>query len=87
MDSTQKKKRGRPRIKKVVDSDGEGVQKKTRRGRPKTKKTESDVIKIMRRNLKPSSFRLWRKRVHEKSIKHRKKFLAERKKLKKNDFL
>ena len=38
----------------------------------KTGKTESDVIKIMRRSLKPSSFRLWRKRVHEKSIKHRK---------------
>lgn len=52
----------------------------------KTKKTESDVIKIMRNNLKPSSFRLWRKRVNEKSIKHRKKFLEERKKLKKNNF-
>ena len=24
---------------------------------------EKDVIKLMRRNLKPSSFRLWRKRV------------------------
>ena len=53
----------------------------------KTGYNESDVIKIMRKSLKPSSFRLWRKRVHEKSIKHRKKFLAERKKLKKNDFL
>ncbi len=52
----------------------------------KTKKTESDVIKIMRNNLKLSSFRLWRKRVNEKSIKHRKKFLEERKKLKKNNF-
>ena len=52
----------------------------------KTKKTESDVIKIMRKNLKPSSFRLWRKRVNEKSIKHRKKFTEERKKLRKNDF-
>ena len=40
----------------------------------KTGYRESDVIKIMRRSLKPSSFRLWRKRVHEKSIKHRKKF-------------
>ena len=29
----------------------------------KTGKKESDVIKIMRRSLKPSSFRLWRKRV------------------------
>jgi uncharacterized protein (TIGR03643 family) len=48
----------------------------------KTKKTESEVIKIMRINLKPSSFRLWRKRVHEKSIKHRKKFSEQRKDLK-----
>ena len=30
----------------------------------KTNKTEKDVIKIMRRTLKPSSFRLWRKRVN-----------------------
>ena len=52
----------------------------------KTKKTESDVIKIMRKNLKPSSFKLWRKRVNEKSIKHRKKFSDKRKNLKKNDF-
>jgi uncharacterized protein (TIGR03643 family) len=35
----------------------------------------------MRKNLKPSSFRLWRKRVHTKSIKNRKKFVEERKKL------
>lgn len=47
----------------------------------KTGKSESEVIKIMRRNLKPSSFRLWRKRVHTKSIKNRKKFVEERKKL------
>ena len=45
----------------------------------KTGKTESDVIKIMRRSLKPSSFRLWRKRVNQKSIKHRKKFEYSRK--------
>ena len=55
----------------------------------KTGKTESDVIKIMRRNLKPSSFRLWRKRVNSQSIKHRKKFEYSRKqiriKIKKND--
>ena len=49
--------------------------------REKTGKTESDVIKLMRRNLKPSSFRLWRKRVHNTSIKHRKKFKYGRKKL------
>ncbi len=44
-------------------------------------KNESEVIKIMRRNLKPSSFRLWRKRVHNTSIKHRKKFKLSRKKM------
>ena len=52
---------------------------------------ESDVIKIMRRSLKPSSFRLWRKRVNQKSIKHRKKFEYSRKqitsKIKKGDYL
>ena len=47
----------------------------------KTGKTESDVIKIMRKNLKSSSFRLWRKRIHNTSIKHRKKFQLGRKKL------
>ena len=52
----------------------------------KTKKSESDLIKMMRKNLKPSSFKLWRKRVNEKSIKHRKKFSYKRKNLKKNDF-
>ena len=46
-----------------------------------TGKSESEVLKIMRRNLKSGSFRLWRKRVHNKSIKHRKKFNLERKKL------
>ena len=47
----------------------------------KTGKKESDVIKLMRRSLKPSSFKLWRQRVHNKSIKHRKKFKIGRKKL------
>ena len=47
----------------------------------KTGKNESEVIKLMRKNLKPSSFRLWRKRVHNTSIKHRKKFKNRRKKL------
>ena len=47
----------------------------------KTGKSESEVIKIMRRSLKPSSFRLWRKRVRNKSIKHRKKFKLSRKKM------
>ena len=57
----------------------------------KTGKKESDVIKIMRMSLKPSSFRLWRKRVNQKSIKHRKKFEYSRKeitsKIKKGDYL
>ena len=39
----------------------------------KTGKTEGEVIKIMRRSIKPVSFRLWRKRVNQKSIKHKKK--------------
>ena len=56
-----------------------------------TGKTESDVIKIMRRALKPSSFRLWRKRVKSKSIKHRKKFEYSRKNirriLKESDYI
>jgi len=49
----------------------------------KTGKNESEVIKLMRKNLKPSSFRLWRKRVHNTSIKHRKKFKLARKDLRK----
>ena len=57
----------------------------------KTGNTESQVIKIMRRSLKPSSFRLWRKRVNQKSIEHRKKFEYSRKqitsKLKKDNYL
>ena len=57
----------------------------------KTGKSESDVIKIMRKNLKPSSFRLWRERAKRKSIKHRKKFVLERKnlrkKINKNEFI
>ena len=57
----------------------------------KTGYSESEVIKIMRRNLKPSSFRLWRERAKRKSIKHRKKFMMERKnlrkKINKNNFI
>ena len=49
----------------------------------KSNKVESEVIKIMRSNLKPSSFKLWRKRVHKKSIKHRKLFEYSRKSIKK----
>ena len=49
----------------------------------KTGMSESDVIKKMRKSLKPSSFRLWRERAKTKSIKHRKKFILERKNLRK----
>ena len=56
----------------------------------KTGLSENDVIKLMRKTLKHSSFRLWRKRVKTKSIKHRKKFETRRKflkkKLNKNDY-
>lgn len=31
---------------------------------------EDDVIKLMRKELKPSSFRLWRKRVSGRTRKH-----------------
>ena len=34
---------------------------------------EAAVIKIMRRNLKSSSFRLWRKRVSGRGTKHEKR--------------
>ena len=35
--------------------------------------SEDSVIKIMRANLKPGSFRLWRKRVSGRRSKHQKK--------------
>ena len=44
----------------------------------RTGKREDEVIRIMRRNLKPSSFRLWRKRVATQSLKHRRKFRFDR---------
>ncbi|MGO3690918.1 TIGR03643 family protein [Psychroflexus sp. S27] len=33
---------------------------------------ESDVIKLMRKHMKASSFRMWRKRVQGRSAKHQK---------------
>jgi uncharacterized protein (TIGR03643 family) len=33
---------------------------------------EEEVISLMRRNMKPSSFRMWRKRVQGRSTKHQK---------------
>ena len=57
----------------------------------KTGNSETDVIKIMRKSLKPSSFKLWRKRAKNQSIKHRKKFELSRKeirrKIKKSDYI
>ena len=52
----------------------------------KTGKSEADVIKIMRRSLNSSSFKLWRKRVAQKSIKHRKLFSETRKKMRRKNF-
>ena len=57
----------------------------------KTGKSESEVIKIMRKSLKASSFKLWRKRAKNQSIKHRKKFEFSRKeirrKIRKSDYI
>ena len=35
--------------------------------------TEADVIKIMRKNLKSTSFKKWRERVSGRKLKHEKK--------------
>ncbi len=35
--------------------------------------SEKEVIEIMRREMKPSSFRMWRKRVQGRATKHRAK--------------
>lgn len=35
--------------------------------------SEAEVIRLMRRNLKPSSFKLWRKRVSGRGAKHEKR--------------
>lgn len=34
--------------------------------------TEQEVIELMRREMKPSSFRMWRKRVQGRATKHEK---------------
>lgn len=43
----------------------------------RTGQTERQVIEIMRRELKPSSFRMWRQRVGGRVTKHR-RLLEER---------
>lgn len=35
--------------------------------------SEKETIQVMRQNLKPSSFRLWRKRVSGRLAKHKKR--------------
>lgn len=45
---------------------------------------EADVIKIMRQDLKRSSFRLWRERVSGRLTKHGKKFHRSREQLKRS---
>ncbi|MGB1874463.1 MAG: TIGR03643 family protein, partial [Akkermansiaceae bacterium] len=42
--------------------------------RERTGLSEAEVIRHMRAHLKPSSFRLWRKRVSGRITKHRKLF-------------
>ncbi len=44
--------------------------------REKTGLNEAQVIALMRKELKPSSFRCWRKRVSGRVTKHRKRFEA-----------
>lgn len=40
--------------------------------------SEAEVIKIMRKNLKANSFKLWRKRVSGRSSKHEKRSKLQR---------
>ena len=39
---------------------------------------EQEVIELMRREMKPSSFRMWRKRVQGRSTKHQAKRVFEK---------
>ena len=41
--------------------------------RQQTGRNEKQVIQLMRRSLKPSSFKLWRARVHGRKKKHEKR--------------
>ena len=43
--------------------------------------SEKDVILIMRKNLKSGSFKVWRKRVTGRKLKHEKKFKLLNKKI------
>ena len=44
----------------------------------KTGLSQAAVIRLMRRSLKPRSFRRWRARATTQSLKHRKRFAASR---------
>ncbi len=46
--------------------------------------TESDVIRLMRRELKPASWRLWRARVQGRATKHQVKSAVEDARFKSN---
>ena len=48
--------------------------------------SESEVINVMRRSLKPSSFKRWRQRATSASIKHRRRFEASRQRLREPSF-
>ena len=48
---------------------------------------ESEVIKIMRRNLKPKSFKIWRERVSGRTRKHEKKRFLSSKPFKAEDYV
>jgi uncharacterized protein (TIGR03643 family) len=39
--------------------------------------TEAEVITVMRRELKPRSFKMWRERVSGRVTKHRKRFKGD----------
>lgn len=47
--------------------------------RKETGLAETEVISLMRRELKPASFRRWRKRVSGRGTKHRERWKALRK--------
>ena len=49
--------------------------------------TESEVIKIMRKELKPKSFKLWRIRVNGRTRKHEKKRVNSEKSFKFQNYL
>ena len=53
----------------------------------KTGKTESEVIKIMRKNLKLKSFKIWRERVSGRTRKHEKKRSLSSKPFQLNDYV